>query len=254
MSCFEYGAGIPIVFVHGNASTHATWQPTVDNLSHHYRCITYDLRGHGTSEGLVGPFTLECLLDDLDSVRTRFGLDRFRLVGHSLGAMIAAAYAIENPERISGLCLLAMPAGRMAADRAAGAAIVDEVTSKGVRGAMSGLVARWYTDAFVAAHPGLLERRLDHISSIDQDVFLSAYRLYLNTELGPRLKDIEVPTLVLTGQYASGCGEDTARYIAENIPGSEVNVFPEMKNGILTEIPDRVAERIHVFFRAIAER
>lgn len=250
MSCFEQGNGPPIVFVHGNASTHATWQPTVESLRTHYRCITYDLRCHGTSEGTSGSFSMARLVDDLEDVRKRFGLERFRLVGHSLGAMIAASYALENADRLKGLCLLAMPAGRTQRDRAAGKALIDEVNSKGVRGAMGGLVARWYTDAFVATHPGLLEKRLDQFADIDRAVFLEAYKLYLDTELGPRLGDIAVPTLVLTGQYASGCNTDTARYLGRQIPGSEVHIFPEMKNGILTEIPTRVAAKIHAFFSA----
>ncbi len=247
MACFEQGSGPPIVFVHGNASSHATWQPTVEHLKDRYRCITYDLRGHGASEPSHGSYSMDRLIDDLESVRVHCGLGRMRLVGHSLGAMIATEYALRFPELVERLCLLAMPANRSARDREAGMAVIRDVREQGLRGAMSGLAARWYSDAFVATHPGILERRLEQVIGTDEDVFIAAYLLYLETELGPRLKDISTPTLVMTGEHATGCGSDTVRFIARQVPDAKLYVFADMKNGVLTEIPDRVAEKIGAF-------
>jgi len=51
----------------------------------------------------------------------------------------------------------------------------------------------------------------------------------------------------MTGEFAKGCGADVAQYTAASIPTAKLVIFPQMKNGILTEIPDRVANEIAAF-------
>ncbi len=114
---------------------------------------------------------------------------------------------------------------------------------------MSSLVKLWYTDAFVTVHPGALQQRLEQLTSINEQVFIDTYKLYSQTEIGLWLNDIAMPTLIMTGEYAKGSGADVAKHLSDIVEGSKLIIFKEMKNGILTEIPDRVAKELDAFYR-----
>ncbi|MDB5511114.1 MAG: alpha/beta hydrolase [Enterovirga sp.] len=241
------GGGEPIVFVHGNGSTRETWAGTIACLTDRFRCISYDLPGHGGAPLPAGDLPIELFVEDLERVRAKFGLERACFVGHSLGAFIAAAYAAAHPERVSALCVLAAPAGRSETDREAGRQLIATLKAEGVPATMGKLVGFWYTDEFVRTHPGALRDRLAQVSTIDDDVFIRTYELYNRTEIMPWLARIACPTLVMTGEFARGAPADAARTIARMLPRSELTIMPGMKNGILTEVPDRVAGEIAAF-------
>ena len=243
------GSGEPVVFVHGNASTHETWSATIAPLARHHRCISYDLRGHGGPDLPPGPVSLDLLVEDLEHLREELALPAIRLVGHSLGAFIAAAYARKHPQRVKALALLAAPANRSAVDRAAGDALIERLRREGVERVMAALQQGWYRAEFVAAQPDALQERLAQIRSIPDDVFIRIYELYNATEIAPWLASLTMPTLVMTGEHARLCGADVARAITARLPKASLVVFEGYKNGILTEIPGRVADELLRFFR-----
>jgi pimeloyl-ACP methyl ester carboxylesterase len=101
----------PIVFVHGLAGNGGQWVLQADHLRRHRQVLALDLRGHGESDPAEdGSYEVEALAADVAAVVDQFALRRFVLVGHSLGAAVAIAYAGAHPERVAGL-LLADPNG-----------------------------------------------------------------------------------------------------------------------------------------------
>lgn len=244
------GRGDPIVFVHGNASTHETWADVIRELTPDFSCISYDLPGHGGSALPPGPLRIEDFVDDLESLRAELNLERAHFVGHSLGAFVVANYMRRYPARIRAGCLMAAPAGRDPAAVQSAQRLLQNLKTVGVREAMGSMVRLWYTDAFVACHPEALDRRLAQIVSLDEDAFIRTYELYADTEIAPWLADIEAPVLVTTGEFATGAGAKVAEFIAGKLPRSELVVFEGMKNGVLTEIPGTIATELRKFFGA----
>lgn len=242
------GTGEPVVFVHGNGSTHETWGGVIAGMRGRYRCISYDLRGHSPSAPPLDEVSLDIFVDDLDRLRAELQLEQFRLVGHSLGAFIAAAYTARYPEHVRAVALLAAPADRSDADRAAGARLIARLRAEGVAPVMASLVQSWYRPEFLAREPEALQVRLNQIASIADDVFVRTYALYTETEIAPLLPLIACPALVMTGELARGCGADVARRVAEKLASPSLVVFETLRNGILTEIPDKVAEKLVSFF------
>jgi pimeloyl-ACP methyl ester carboxylesterase len=243
------GSGEPVVFVHGNASTHATWSSVIEPMSGSYCCISYDLRGHGASDLPFDEPSIDVLVADLERLRAELALDRMRVVGHSLGALIAAAYGLKHRRRVRAQALLAAPAGRTEADKEAGAKLIESLKRDGVARVMASLQHGWYNADFIAAHPDALEERLAQIRATPEDVFIRTYELYNRTEIATWLEKIAAPTLVMTGEHARLCGADVARMIADRLPNASLVVLKGMRNGILTEIPGRVAEELLRFFR-----
>ncbi|WP_328934957.1 MULTISPECIES: alpha/beta fold hydrolase [unclassified Streptomyces] len=85
--------------------TNPMWAHWFDGLTRGRQLVRYDERGCGLSEWTVPSFTLDDLVDDLDSVVDAVGLDRFPLLGVSQGGAVAVAYAARRPERVSHLIL-----------------------------------------------------------------------------------------------------------------------------------------------------
>ncbi len=80
------GAGVPVLFVHGMAGSKEVWRGTLERLRATRRAAALDLRGHGDSDGARdGVWTIEALAADVDAAARSLGLERFVLVGHSMG-------------------------------------------------------------------------------------------------------------------------------------------------------------------------
>ena len=94
------GSGPPIIFVHGIGGRRSGWDEIVRRLRKDFTCVTYDLRGHGLSPIPPVPYSLDELVEDLEALHTRLGLDKAHIIGHSLGGMIAPAYARAYPDRV----------------------------------------------------------------------------------------------------------------------------------------------------------
>ena len=96
-----------LVFIHGWLLSHHYWQPLVELLQPHYRCLIYDLRGFGNSQTnttLPKPsYSLNSYAQDLKILLQELEISQAWLVGHSLGGSIALWTASICPELIQGV-------------------------------------------------------------------------------------------------------------------------------------------------------
>ena len=105
----DVGRGRPFIVLHGGPDfDHGYLLPELDALADSYRLIYYDQRGRGRSAANVQPddVTLASDLEDLDSVRRHFRLDRPVLLGHSWGTVLALEFALRHPTLVSHLVLM----------------------------------------------------------------------------------------------------------------------------------------------------
>ena len=243
------GAGASVVLVHGIGASRHAWDGLIPHLAPSFRCISYDLRGHGRSPKPPGPYDLDHLVADLERLRQRLDIPRMHVVGHSLGGMIGPAYARAHPERVLSLGLLSTAAGRTADDRAKVQAVIDAMVRDGIPQVLDRLVDRWFTDAFIARRPEVVERRLKQVVETDPEVFLNVFRIYAETEMAPWLHEVSAPTLVLTGALDGGCNPRLNRLIAERLPNSEMVILDGLKHAILLEAADQVAGHVLPFLQ-----
>lgn len=104
------GARQTLVLQHGFAGCAETWEHQIAALCAGYRVVAPDLRGHGQSDDPKGRYDLERLCDDLDAIVDHLALpERFALVGHSFGGVVALRYAARRPDRVERLVLVATP-------------------------------------------------------------------------------------------------------------------------------------------------
>ncbi|CAN0502437.1 unnamed protein product, partial [Laminaria digitata] len=99
------GSGRPVlVLVHGYAAGNAFWMFVLKDLAAHFRVVCVELYGCGRSDRLPfnakGPAATERLVvESLEKWRAEMGIEEMVLCGHSLGGMIASAYAMAHPHR-----------------------------------------------------------------------------------------------------------------------------------------------------------
>jgi pimeloyl-ACP methyl ester carboxylesterase len=95
-----------VLAIHGITSTSRTWLATARALNDRVALIAVDLRGRGASSALPPPVGLDAHARDMLAVLDAAGLQRAVVVGHSLGAYIAARLAVRHPERVAALVLV----------------------------------------------------------------------------------------------------------------------------------------------------
>jgi pimeloyl-ACP methyl ester carboxylesterase len=244
------GSGPPLFLIHGIGAARDIWRFMTPLLREHFTVISYDLRGHGTSPMPDGEFGLDELVDDLERLRERTGFERAHFAGHSLGGMIAPAYARKYPHRVLSLGLLSTAAGRTEDDSAKVWGVVRAMEEKGIPRVLDTLIARWYTDAFVAAQSDIVQRRLKQVVETDPKVFMNVFRIYAGTEMMPWLCEVQARSLVLTGENDGGCNPRLNQLIADAMPHSELVILPEYKHAILLEAGETVAGHLIQFMRS----
>ncbi len=113
----EVGQGAPMLCLHGFLGESSFWQPVVEQLSSHYRCICLDLLGFGNSSKPQLNYVIDHQVNFLHQFVTAMGLETLHLLGYSYGGWVAAAYGIahatgtlDNVPSLSSLTLVA-PAG-----------------------------------------------------------------------------------------------------------------------------------------------
>ncbi|MEO0465036.1 MAG: alpha/beta hydrolase [Pseudomonadota bacterium] len=99
--------GDVLVMVHGFAASLHTWQPWVRELESTYRIITIDLPGHGLTRGFdLEQIDIDGFIWVVDQLTEALEIDRFTLVGSSMGGHTAWSYAVEHGEKLDGLVLV----------------------------------------------------------------------------------------------------------------------------------------------------
>jgi pimeloyl-ACP methyl ester carboxylesterase len=107
----DEGTGQPVILLHGIASSSATFDLVVPLLRDNHRVISIDLLGFGQSPApATASYTLEEHVASVDrTIRSLKLTGRVTMVGHSLGSLIAARYAAENPSALTHLILVSPP-------------------------------------------------------------------------------------------------------------------------------------------------
>ena len=102
------GRGEPLVLLHGGpGADHTDFLPYLAPLAKRYRLVLFDQRGCGRSERLADTrrYRLDRMVADLEALRRHLGITRWHVLGHSFGGILAQAYAIRHPTRMTSLIL-----------------------------------------------------------------------------------------------------------------------------------------------------
>jgi haloacetate dehalogenase len=107
----SYGAGPPILLLHGFPQTHLMWRSVAPLLARNFTVVCADLRGYGRSGCPVStpdhaPYAKRAMAHDMVTVMERLGFPRFSVAGHDRGGRVAYRMALDHPHRVDRLAVL----------------------------------------------------------------------------------------------------------------------------------------------------
>ena len=245
------GEGPALVLVHGVGLDLTQWDAMAPYLREDFTLVRYDLWGHGGSSKPLSALRLKDYVAQLVDLAQYLRLGRFALVGFSMGALIAQAYAARFPERLAGLCLMSAVHRRSDEARAAVEARLAQAEKEGPRSIIEPALSRWLTAEFRAAHPEVVQLFKERLEKNDVKGFLTAYRVFAaaDRELAESAEKITCPTLVMTGALDSGSTPEMAKSLAAELPDSELEILEGLAHLAPVEGPEQVSAKLRHVLR-----
>ncbi|MDR5710083.1 MAG: alpha/beta fold hydrolase [Armatimonadota bacterium] len=260
----EAGSGPPVCLLHGAdfGSAELTWRPTLSLLAERFRVIAPDLPGHGHTPPLPGAPATEAYVRWFRTFVDALRLDRVALMGLSLGGAISLGFALQNPDRVSRLVLVAsyglmrrVPLHALAYRLVR----IPALTTLLARLRASGnpfllhLGLRW-----IVADPGALPLDLlrEVRDAMQKRGGKSLFYAWLATELDrktvrtcylDRLPELRVPTLLLHGDRDRLVPVGSAREAVRRIPHARLVVFPGCGHWVPRERPEEFHRELIAF-------
>jgi pimeloyl-ACP methyl ester carboxylesterase len=238
--CVEWGRadGPPVVCVHGYTSSAEAFNAVARHFQHRYRFIVPDVRGHGESAwSRDGAYQYADQAADLAALADTLRLDRFTLIGTSMGGIIAMTFAATHAARLTGLVLNDIgPDVEIGSQR-----ITSTVGARPDKFATLEDAMAWRRDASpVTASRSLEDQRELALGVLRQDAHGAwhwkmdpAYieqRVKLGPpkrpDLWPVLAKIACPTLVVWGTASDVLSEAQARRMVDTLPHGELVTVP----------------------------
>jgi len=240
------GDGPPVLFIQGVGVHGAGWKPQVDALAARFRCLTFDNRGMGRSLPVPVAVTVEQMAEDALAIVDTERWEKFHVVGHSLGGLVALCLALSARDRVLSLALLCTFAdGRAAAPLTTRMCWLGMRTRVGTRRMRRRAFVRLVMAPTANFEPDALAEELAPLFGHDLgdqppvvNLQLKSMRAY---SAAPRLGDLAaIPTLVLSGAYDPISPPRVSRALADGIPGAKHVVFPDASHGLPISHADRV--------------
>jgi 3-oxoadipate enol-lactonase len=248
----SHGQGQPLVLISGIGYTIWQWNRMLPYLADRFQVITFDNRGVGQTDKPDGPYTAHMLAADTVGLLDALEIDKAIVMGHSMGGFIAQAMALEFPHKIDKLILASTNFGgpRQVPVTAEAMKVLTDVSSDPVTRFRNGL--------YISTAPGWAEKNPQMIQEwvewrTANPIEPAAYQAQLAVGLGllqeeaafeNQLHRIQVPTMIVFGQYDMVVPPENAALLAEKIPGSKVVILPNAGHFFPIEVPGAAAQAV----------
>lgn len=232
----------PVILIHGAGGTHLSWPAEIRRL-HGQRMLAVDLPGHGKSTGLGKhsiPEYARSLLDFMDAL----GLYKAVFVGHSMGGGIALDLALDHPEHVAGLGLIASNARLRVAQ-----AILDGLAHPTTAPRAIQTIVDWSFGPKVDESLKQLAARM--LGETRPAVLAGDLVACNNFDVIQRLPEINLPTLIVCGTEDRMTPLRFSEALAIQIPGAALQTIDTAGHMVMLEQPRRVAGILNIFIKSI---
>jgi pimeloyl-ACP methyl ester carboxylesterase len=261
VSFLKAGEGPLLLLIHGMAGTAHNWEAVIEPLALHNTVVAPDFPGHGESEPGGGDYSLGSLASGLRDLMISLGHERATLVGHSLGGGVALQFTYQFPEMVERLVLVS--SGGLGPEvgailRAAalpGADLFIRATA-GPGAVAGGLLAGAAGKVGLRPNADLAEVGRAYASLADTDrrkAFLSTLHAVVDTD-GQRVAALDrlylaedLPLLIIWGERDPIIPVGHGRAAHAQLPGSYLEVFPDVGHVPMMESPGRFAAVLQRF-------
>ncbi len=221
-----YGAGDPVILLHGGLGNADYWSNQVPELAKSHKVIVADSRGHGRSTRNADPYSYSLMASDVVALMDHLKIEKAALIGWSDGGIIGLDIAIHHPERLTKLFAFG-------ANYNVGG-LREDTGNSTVFNAYIEQCGKDY--ARLSKTPTEYEAFLNQISQM-----WATQPDYKKEEL----QGIKVPTFIADGQYDEGIKQEHTREMAQLIPNATLVVMPDLSHFAMWQDPT-------IFNRALA--
>jgi len=231
-----------LVLSHAMGLSLAMWEPQMPRLSHDFRVVRYDHRGHGRSPVPPGPYQLRDLGRDLLRLLDRLELDRVSFCGISLGGMVGLWLAAHEPARLDRLVVCcAAPRMLHPEDYAVRAGLVRR---DGMTSVAEAVLARWFTPTFAGSQPDKVESIRTLLVSTPAEGYAATCEALAEMDQREDLHRIEAATLVIAAEHDQSTPPGQSREMAKRIPHARYAMIPAASHLASVEQAETVTDQI----------
>lgn len=224
-----------LVLLHGFLAASGYWVPVQTELRDQFDIVAVDLPGFGGSAGVPAPDSIQGVAREVVHCLDQLQIDRFSLLGFSMGGMVAQQIALDYGRRIERLVLYGTAAAGDLPDRfEPWDASIARMESLGVESMADKSVASWFVDGI--AHPFYPICR-EASRGASQTSCVKLMRAMQRWNVVDRLGEINIPTLVIVGDKDKSTKPAEAIRIWQNIPEAQLCMVPGCAHGVHMEKP-----------------
>src|SRR5262245_11329685 len=245
--------GETVVFGHGLAFSGAMFEAQVAALRDRYRCITFDLRGHGQSELTTDGYDMDTLAGDAVALIEHVGGGPIHLVGLSIGGFTGLRIALRKPQLLCSLTLIGSRAFDGSETALAFKAVPFIARTLGMRFLAGTLMKSMFSPAFLndPARAPLREKWRQHfLADRKLGVSRAARGVIAQKSVGPELGGLRLPVLMIGGEVARVVPRGGAQRTISAIPGGRMVTIPGAGHACTIEQPEQVNRVIAGFLQS----
>ncbi|HEY5172028.1 MAG TPA: alpha/beta hydrolase [Acidimicrobiia bacterium] len=254
------GAGPGLLLVHGFGGAKEDFSDHVAALARDHTVVVFDHRGHGASDKPSdrGAYSIDRLATDVLEVADACELDRFRLLGHSMGGMVARQIPLRAPERIEALVMMDTSAGPIPGFDPALMDAAAEVAFTRGKDALKELLDLARVLETPAYRRTLLERtgyqdfedrKWADLSAVMWGAMAVALA-YQPDDLAALAAAVRFPTLVIVGAQDAPFVR-ASREMAHALDGAQLAIIPDAGHSPQFENPDAWIEALTRFLASV---
>ena len=241
----DTGEGFPLVLVHGFLGSSKMWEPQVNFFKKHFRVITPDLPGFGKSNKAKPHNNIQSIADLLLDCLEEKKIDKFYLLGHSMGGMIVQEMAKKAGENISKLiCYSTGPIGEMPGRFETVDQSRENLKKKGLEITATNIAKTWFIKGEDAKYFDICIEAGKQTSIEAVDNALIAFKNWNGVDT---LKNIKNETLIVWGDQDKSYNLEQEQTLASNIERSKLVIFKDCAHNVHLEKPNQFNNTIKDF-------
>jgi 3-oxoadipate enol-lactonase len=235
------GKGPSIVLIHGRSDTHELWHHQVPVLRDEFDTISVDMPGHGASESIADPYTVERVARVIWGLLDRLDVDQPILCGLSMGGGVVQVMTLEAPDRVRALVLVSTSSEFSAATRDKFLRHAAAAERKGIAD-VADRTRNWFSATFIADHPDVVDAARQRALANDPRTFAAALRANAERGWSTRLSEIRCPVLFVGGLEDPADAVTSAERYRASLPDVETRLIEGVSHLLPIESPQRFNE------------
>jgi 3-oxoadipate enol-lactonase len=222
------GRGPTIVLSHALGCNLGMWDDVAAQLVSGCTVLRYDHRGHGKSEVVAGPYSVEDMADDAAALIEEHSSGEVHFIGLSMGGMVAQQLAVRHPQLVTSIVVANSSSYYDEAARAIWKARIETVRSQGMEAIADGVMQRWFTPEFREDPEGA--KRVAALRAVlvanDPKAYVDSCEAVSRIEFYGTNPRIACPALVIAGTRDESTPLAMSKVIRNTISGAELATLP----------------------------